>query len=50
MVNKDDQPHGWGRVVAANNSEFIDAQWKDGVRHGYYRWIDYTGTCYQREY
>ena len=39
MVNKDDQPHGWGRAFDTNNTGFIDAQWKDGVEHGYYRAI-----------
>ena len=34
MVNKDDQPHGWGRAVGTSNAVFIDAQWKDGERHG----------------
>ncbi len=39
MVNKDDQPHGWGRAIAADKSDFIDLQFKDGVRHGFYRCI-----------
>ena len=40
MVNKDDRPHGWGRAVVTFNDFFIDAQWKDGVAHGYYQGID----------
>ena len=39
MVNKDGQPHGWGRAVFTNNSWFIDAQWKDGKRDGFSQWI-----------
>jgi len=37
MVNKDNQPHGWGRAIEKDNLHFIDGQFKDGVRHGYSR-------------
>ena len=50
MVNKDNQPHGYGRAISTDNDYFIDGQWKDGERHGYYRIIFYDGDCYQREY
>ena len=30
MINKDNQPHGYGRAIDTDNSDFIDAQWKDG--------------------
>ena len=40
MVNKDNQPHGYGRAIETDNARFYDAQWKDGVEHGYRRWID----------
>ena len=40
MVNKDNQPHGYGRAIRTDNLGFIDAQWKDGVEHGYSRWIN----------
>ena len=40
MVNKDNQPHGYGRAIRTDNYYFIDAQFKDGELHGYYRWID----------
>jgi len=39
MVNKDNQPHGYGRAIEKNNNLFIDGQWKDGVEHGYSRKI-----------
>ena len=50
MVNKDNQPHGYGRAIRTGNYYFIDGQWKDGREHGYCRRIDYTGQCYQSEY
>ncbi len=50
MANKDDQPHGWGRAFEIDNDRFIDAQWKDGVPHGYYRDIHYDGWSGQSEY
>ena len=40
MVNKDNQPHGYGRLIETDNSRFIDGQWKDGVLHGYSRGIN----------
>jgi len=40
MVNKDNQPHGWGRAIRTDNEWFIDAQFKDGSMHGYIRVID----------
>jgi hypothetical protein len=40
MVNKNDQPHGWGRAVNEEYGDIIDAQWKDGVLHGYFRMIN----------
>ena len=40
MVNKDNQPHGYGRAISTDNYDFIDGQWKDGVLHGYYREIN----------
>ena len=36
MVDKNNKPLGWGRIVCKDNG-FDDAQWKDGVRHGYSR-------------
>ena len=33
MVNKDNQPHGYGRAIRSDNGVFIDGQWKDGERH-----------------
>ena len=49
MVDKNNKPLGWGRLVYKNNC-FDDAQFKDGVIHGYHRYIDYKGDCYQREF
>ena len=40
MVNKDNQPHGFGRAIETENDYFIDGQFKDGLRHGYIREID----------
>ena len=40
MVNKDDQPHGWGRAIRKDNYGFIDGQWQEGVDHGFRRVID----------
>jgi hypothetical protein len=40
MVNKDNQPHGWGRAIKTDKEWFIDAQFKDGVEHGYQRVIE----------
>ena len=37
MVKNGNLPHGWGRAIKMDNSFFIDAQFKDGVPHGYYR-------------
>jgi hypothetical protein len=31
MINKDNQPHGYGRAIKTDKWRFIDAQWKDGV-------------------
>ena len=39
MVNKDNQPHGYGRAIETDNKVFIDGQWKDGAAHGYIREI-----------
>ena len=39
MVNKDNKPHGFGRVIRRDNYGFIDGQWKDGMPHGYSRQI-----------
>ena len=50
MVNKDNQPHGYGRAIHTGNLSFYDGQWKDGVPHGYSRRIYYGGDCYQYEY
>ena len=50
MVNKDNKPHGYGRAIHTDNLCFIDGQWKDGERHGYYRLIGYNGFCGQAEY
>ena len=51
MVNKNNQPHGWGRaIVMIYNDFFIDAQFKDGKYHGYMREIWNSGTCRQYEY
>ena len=58
MVNKDNQPHGWGRAIRRAGCVidhggvydiFIDAQWKDGVYHGYFRMIWYYGHYSQNE-
>ncbi len=40
MVNKDNQPHGFGRGISANNEWFIDGQFKDGMKHGFTRLIN----------
>ncbi len=40
MVNKDNQPHGFGRAIKTNNKSFIDGQFKDGKNHGYGRYIN----------
>ena len=50
MINKDNQPHGYGRAIETDNFCFIDAQWKDGVEHGYSRCITYNGNCFQWEW
>ena len=39
MVNKDNQPHGFGRAIETDDHFFIDGQWKDGLPHGYIRRI-----------
>ena len=39
MVNKNNQPHGWGRAITTDNDFFIDGQFKDGAFHGYIREI-----------
>ena len=50
MVNKDNQPHGFGRAIRTDNVWFIDGQFKDGVEHGYIRVIGYLGGCHQEEW
>ncbi len=50
MVNEHGQPHGFGRAIDSNNLSFIDGQWKNGVQHGYYRYIQYDGACDQMEF
>jgi hypothetical protein len=49
MVNKENQPHGFGRAIRANNSWFYDGQFKDDKKHGYIRCIEYSGACDQYE-
>ncbi len=39
MVNKDNQPHGFGRAIKDNDEWFVDGQFKDGDMHGYIRRI-----------
>ena len=39
MVNKDNQPHGFGRAFDPYNYWFIDGQFKDGYLYGYTRCI-----------
>ncbi|MFM7851328.1 MAG: hypothetical protein ACKO96_05255 [Flammeovirgaceae bacterium] len=39
MVNKDNQPHGYGRAILTDNEWFFDGQFKDGAAHGYLRLI-----------
>ncbi len=39
MVNKKNQPHGFGRAIVEHNEWFFDGQFKDGTRHGYQRAI-----------
>ena len=39
MVNKDNQPHGYGRAIETDNKWFYDGQFKDGEPHGYLREI-----------
>ena len=50
MVNKDNQPHGFGRAIHKDNIWFYDGQFKDGALHGYRREIDYYGECRQWEF
>ena len=48
MVRIDNnKPDGFGRAVSTNNNWFIDAQLKNGVYHGYIRYIDNPGNCNQ---
>ena len=49
MVNLYNQPHGFGRAIDSNKKWFYDAQWKDGMVHGYYRYIIYNGFCAEFE-
>jgi hypothetical protein len=35
MVNKSNQPHGFGRAIETDNNSFLDAQFKNGLEHGY---------------
>ncbi len=37
MVNRNNQPHGFGRAIRTNNEWCIDGQFKDGKLHGYIR-------------
>jgi len=55
MVNKKDEPHGWGRAIGIyvyngkqyGFNHFHDGQWKDGMEHGYMRQIVSDGTFYE---
>ena len=40
VSNKTNLPHGYGRLIRTDNYCFFDGQFKDGLRHGYVRWID----------
>ena len=40
MVNKNKQPHGFGRAIETDNDWFYDGQFKEGAFHGYYRAIN----------
>ena len=41
MVHNDtNKPDGFGRAISTNKNLFIDAQVKDGIYHGYIRYIN----------
>ncbi len=46
MVNKDNQPHGYGRAIDTDLRWFEDGQFKEGEFHGYIRCITYFGRLF----
>ena len=39
VCNKSNKPHGFGRAIKVDKYQFYDGQFKDGVPHGYIRYI-----------
>jgi len=50
MVNKDNQPNGWGRAIEHPCNNLYEGQFKDGAVHGYVRIIYYGGIVHNTEF
>ncbi len=42
MVNKNNEPHGYGRTIIKNRL-FSDGMWENGIENGIHRTIFYDG-------